>query len=147
MTWPRKEIQGILYAPSQPRLCIHCFIAYREAFWAPITATRFLDLQEKGGRDDFFSSDFTDEELKQRLGHMSNHDMRVVVAFSGSDEFVPQSVDPRTLSERLCKAINNGKSDGVSTEFFLPTGNHNLAKGEGDKEKFAKQVAQCMEQV
>jgi hypothetical protein len=119
---------------------------HNEAFWAPITAKRFLDLQEKGGADDFFSSDFTDEELKERLGHMSNSDRQVIVAFSGSDEFVPKHVNPKNLSERLCKAINDGKSDGKAKEFFLPDGNHNLSKGDGDKKKFGKEIAQCLEQ-
>ena len=103
-------------------------------------------MQEKGGADDFFSSDFTDEELTERLGHMSNYDRQVIVTFSGSDEFVPKHVNPKNLSERICKAINNGKSDGKANEFFLPNGNHNLSKGDGDKEKFAKQIAQCLEQ-
>ncbi|KAG7347420.1 DUF1749 domain containing protein [Nitzschia inconspicua] len=59
----------------------------RSYFWAPITAQRFVDLQAKGGMDDFFSSDFTDEELATRLEHIGTHDkLRLLVAFSGADE-------------------------------------------------------------
>ena len=37
---------------------------------APITARRFLSLATRGGDDDVFSSDFTDEELRSAVGHM-----------------------------------------------------------------------------
>ena len=39
--------------------------------FAPMSANRYLSLTQKGGADDMFSSDFTDEELKGLLGHMS----------------------------------------------------------------------------
>ena len=42
----------------------------RNAFWAPITAQRYYDLHAKGGADDYFSSDYTDKELAQRLQHV-----------------------------------------------------------------------------
>jgi hypothetical protein len=118
----------------------------REAFWAPITASRYLDLHEKGGTDDFFSSDWTDEELLGRLGHMSNKpDRKVLVAFSGSDEYVPKELDSKRMSERLCKAINGGKESGVAIECFLANANHNLSESEGDKEMFARKVAECLQ--
>ncbi|CAB9507258.1 Conserved hypothetical protein [Seminavis robusta] len=117
----------------------------RAAFWAPITAQRYLGLHAKGGADDFFSSDWTDEELVDRLGHMSNvSDRKVLVAFSGADEYVPKQLDCKRMSERLCKAINGGKEEGVSVECFLPNANHNLSEAEGDKEKFAQKVAEYL---
>ena len=120
----------------------------REAFWAPITATRYLDLLAKGGTDDFFSSDWTDEELADRLGHMSSKpDRKVLVAFSGSDEYVPKELDSKQMSKRLCKAINGGKEDGVAIELFLPNANHNLSEGKGDKETFAQKVSECLKNI
>ena len=120
----------------------------REAFWAPITAKRFLDLQEKGGTDDFFSSDWSDEELVLRLGHMSQlADRQVVVAFSGSDEYVPKQLDPKKMSKRLCQAINGGKTEGVAQECFLENANHNLSQADGDKEQFAKTVGEALGKV
>ena len=116
----------------------------RDAFWAPITAKRYLGLHEKGGADDFFSSDWTDQELVDRLGHMSHHERQVVVAFSGSDEYVPKHIDAKRLSERLCQAINGGKTSGVAQELYLPNANHNLSEGPDDKEHFARKVAECM---
>lgn len=120
----------------------------RSAHWAPITAQRYLDLHQKGGADDFFSSDWSDKELIDRLGHMSQNPQRqVIVAFSGSDEYVPKHVDHKQLSERLCRAMNGGKSSGVAQEFFLPGGNHNLSQSEGDRERFTKRVAESLKRL
>lgn len=35
-----------------------------------VRSCRFLSLADKGGPDDLFSSDFSDDELAQKLGHM-----------------------------------------------------------------------------
>jgi hypothetical protein len=75
---------------------------------------------------------------------MSNKpDRKVLVAFSGSDEYVPKELDSKRMSERLCKAINGGKDCGVAIECFLANANHNLSESEGDKEMFAQKVAEC----
>jgi hypothetical protein len=42
----------------------------RAAMWAPVTANRFVDLATKEGIDDMFSSDLTEGELRERLGHL-----------------------------------------------------------------------------
>jgi pimeloyl-ACP methyl ester carboxylesterase len=97
----------------------------RSAFWAPITAQRFVDLHERGGADDYFSSDYTKEELEERLSHVGRvlssftdkvipqdpssnlARRRVLVAFSGSDEYVPSFVDSHGLATRLADAMNS----------------------------------------
>ena len=124
----------------------------RSAFWAPITAGRFLSLQDIGGEDDFFSSDFSDEELGLRLRHMGQrgdqNGLKTLVAFSGEDEYVPSSVDKKELLQRLCAAMTNQNSpDGnhrsspdVVIPLMIETGNHNLSNEEGDKEVFVDAV-------
>jgi len=70
----------------------------RNVFWAPITASRFLALQDCNGNNDFFSSDFTDEELIDKLSHISNKNddnnglHHALICFSGSDEYVPKHI-------------------------------------------------------
>jgi len=136
----------------------------RSAFWAPITASRYVSLFNIGGDDDYFSSDFTNEELAGRLGHVgdvgrreSSGGLRLLVAFSKKDEYVPESVERDVLLERLVLAMNNGfeggggDGDGESTAvvvargLMLENGNHNLSKGEGDKEEFVGAVGKLME--
>ena len=57
-----------------------------------MTAQRYVNLHAKDGRDDYFSSDYMDDELADCLEHVSNSssqrrhpDLRVLVAFSGAD--------------------------------------------------------------
>jgi hypothetical protein len=132
----------------------------RDAFWAPITASRFLSLQDFGGDDDFFSSDLSDVELRLRLGHIgkvSNQTgLRVLVAFSGQDEYVPDFVDKKTLLDRLCMAMRSNNNCSTSTSsgqerilpLLLDTGNHNLSNEEGnDKERFVQHVEAMLGQV
>jgi hypothetical protein len=123
----------------------------RSAFWAPITAQRFVDLNEKGGTDDFFSSDFTDEELAERLKHVGSNRKRLkaLVAFSGADEYVPAHVDKKSLADRLVKAMNtdcvlDDPSKLVAEQLYLDSGNHNLSSGPQDGKMFVRKVAELL---
>lgn len=85
----------------------------------PITAYRFHSLCAYMGDDDMFSSDLSDDQLKQRLGHMCNTPCQVI--FSMADEYVPDYVDKKALVERLCRAM--GGAEKVEIEW----GNHSLS--------------------
>ncbi|PSR92685.1 UPF0613 protein like [Actinidia chinensis var. chinensis] len=86
---------------------------------APITASRYHSLCAYNGEDDMFSSDLSDDQLKMRLGHMSNTPCQVI--FSMGDEYVPEYVDKKALVDRLCRAM--GGADKVEIEW----GNHSLS--------------------
>lgn len=119
----------------------------RSAFWAPITASRFLDLQEFGGSDDYFSSDFADQELVERLKHVGQlSDRRVLVAFSGADEYVPQTIDTTRLLDRLVGAMNSQCSTErpVAIGLHLPRANHNLSLTPEDSETFVQALANLL---
>jgi len=88
----------------------------------------------------------------------SSGGLRLLAAFSKKDEYVPESVERDVLLERLVLAMNNGfdgsgggDGDGESTALvvarglMLENGNHNLSKGEGDKEEFVGAVGKLME--
>lgn len=124
----------------------------RSAFWAPITASRYLSLFGKDGDDDFFSSDLTDEQLQDRLGHVGSAGretgLRLLAAFSKMDEYVPENVERDVLLKRLVSAMNGEQSNGqeaVARGLMLASGNHNLSKGEGDKEEFVDAIGKLME--
>jgi hypothetical protein len=128
----------------------------RSAFWAPITAQRYLDLSEKGGADDYFSSDYTDEELAERLQHVgtsathNNNDLKVLVAFSGADEYVPSHIDKSLLTDRLVAAMNKKCSSDkqpVAQRLYIETGNHNLKGGPEDGKLFVQKVAELLKSV
>ncbi|XP_057524568.1 UPF0613 protein PB24D3.06c-like isoform X1 [Amaranthus tricolor] len=86
---------------------------------APITAYRFHSLCAYMGDDDMFSSDLSEDQLRTRLGHMSNTPCQVI--FSMADEYVPDFVDKKALVERLCRAL--GGAEKVEIEY----GNHSLS--------------------
>jgi hypothetical protein len=123
----------------------------RSAFWAPITANRFLDLQEREGADDFFSSDYSDEELADRLRHVGSatsqkNQRKVLVAFSGADEYVPVGIDKEMLTQRLVNAMNTNcpGEKPVALSLYLGSGNHNLSKGPGDADKFIQKLTELL---
>lgn len=86
---------------------------------APITASRYHSLCAYNGDDDMFSSDLSDDQLKMRLGHMTNTPCQVI--FSMADEYVPDYVDKKALVDRLCRAM--GGADKVEIQH----GNHSLS--------------------
>lgn len=86
---------------------------------APITAYRYHSLCSYMGDDDMFSSDLSEDQLRQRLGHMSTTQCQVI--FSMGDEYVPEYVDKRALVDRLCRAL--GGAEKVEIEW----GNHALS--------------------
>lgn len=73
-----------------------------DACGAPMTAKRFLSLYDKGGDDDMFSSDLTDEELEERLGHLD--DLPTLMVLSEKDEFVKPGLDAAEHGARLASA-------------------------------------------
>jgi len=138
----------------------------RSAFWAPITASRYLDLHERGGADDYFSSDFDGDELKELLRHVGcescdydgdrrQHKRKILVVFSGSDEFVPTNVDSELLTKRLVDAMNADCDNGgggndndpsmlPARGLFLPLSNHNLSSNETEQSRFVQAIADVL---
>lgn len=131
----------------------------RSAFWAPITASRYLSLLDINGEDDFFSSDLTDEQLRERLGHVGEKkELDLIAVYSGKDEYVPSFVDKEVLLKRLVKAMNNGVEEeeedddgqvesgkgGNARGLMLEDANHNLYKSEGDGARFVSAVGRLL---
>eukprot|EP00053_Salpingoeca_punica_P026583 m.21036 g.21036 ORF g.21036 m.21036 type:complete len:165 (+) comp8862_c0_seq1:202-696(+) len=96
-------------------------------FGAAMSATRFLSLAVRGGQDDYFSSDLSDEELKTKLGPLN---VPTLVVFSEDDEAVPMWVDKQLLLKRMCAAMPK------ATGQMLP-GDHSL---HGKSEQFVALV-------
>ncbi|PHT60279.1 hypothetical protein CQW23_02642 [Capsicum baccatum] len=79
-----------------------------------VTRHKYHSLCAYNGEDDLFSSDFSDDQLKQKLGHMSNTPCQEVtgsslgnslwqkckVIFSMGDEYIPDYVDKKALVDR-----------------------------------------------
>jgi pimeloyl-ACP methyl ester carboxylesterase len=127
----------------------------RSHHWAPITAQRFVDLHSRGGKDDYFSNDYTNDELEGRLKHVGaprggNHPcLDVLVAFSGADQYVPAPIDKRKLTERLVDAMNSGGSGSnraVAKALYIENGDHNLSDP-GDARIFVDKFTELLEKA
>ena len=106
-----------------------------------------------GGADDFFSSDFTDKELMERLSHVSSKNnglKKALICYSGSDEYVPKHIDTNLLLDRLCYAMNHNckeNDEKVAIPLMLENANHNLSQGEGDMNAFVKEIGNYLRSV
>lgn len=95
-----------------------------------ITASRFDSLTGRMTQDDMFSSDLTDAELQQCLGHVA---VPTLIAMSLDDEYVPSSVDARALAARLRSAMAIA-AVGSAEVLAIREGGHALRHPAGKEE-------------
>lgn len=71
-------------------------------FGAPISATRWKSLLDVRGDDDFFSSDLDETDFAKTFGKVSDYGLtgKLLLLYSGADEFVPESVDKKQMVEK-----------------------------------------------
>ena len=69
-----------------------------------VTAQRYLSLNSKMSKEDMFSSDLTDKELYEQLGHLYN--LPLLIVMCGNDEYVPEHIDKRSV-QRMCTTISS----------------------------------------
>ena len=111
----------------------------RSAFWAPMTAQRYLDLLDVGGADDFFSADLGDDDLRSRFENFRGRNVNALVCYSGADEYAPPSVDKAGLVRRLCGAMKGPDNRVVGC--VLDKANHNLSRDDDAAAVFVAAVA------
>ncbi|EEA27165.1 hypothetical protein TMatcc_004556 [Talaromyces marneffei ATCC 18224] len=125
----------------------------------PLTARRFLSLAspdgpENPGEDDVFSSDLSDKRLQETFGMIATRDLlktKLLVVYSGSDEYVPKKVDKVKLLERW-KAASNKSFQKVwddENSGIVPGASHNIGgDGEGNaREDLVKRVKAYLKDV
>jgi len=93
---------------------------------APITASRWLSLTTLDGADDYFSSDLKDEQLRKTFGNLPK-ETKLCILFSGSDEYVPETIDKKAVMERWIGFVKeSGASIDESHSGILDGAAHNL---------------------
>jgi hypothetical protein len=105
-----------------------------QADTAPITAYRYHSFAARLGDDDLFSSDFSAEEARARLGHMS---LPTLVYLSLSDEYVPATVD----KDKLLALFAHMPGAVIKVDHEA---NHNLSQPPGAGERFADEVVRYL---
>lgn len=108
--------------------------------FVPITASRYASLMGHGGPDDMFSSDLSDAELCDRLGHLNG--TRTLFVHSLADEYVDPNMDTRALSRRFVSAAGPKAS-----AILLEDARHNLlpaVEGAQAAQVFVKEVVAAL---
>ncbi|KAH8695330.1 hypothetical protein BGW36DRAFT_398581 [Talaromyces proteolyticus] len=106
----------------------------------PLSARRFLSLvspdsPENPEEDDVFSSDLTDKRLDETFGMIVTRNLlktKLLVLYSGDDEYVPKSLDKEKLLQRWKKAADKSFQKIWDDEYsgVVPGASHNLG-GDG----------------
>ena len=139
--------------------------------FVPMSASRYASLVGRGGPDDQFSSDFTDDELASVLSHMGSRGqregrppsagpgavvgaiepvpdhpgLRTLFVHSAKDEYVPPTVDVCALSQRFVRAA--GGSENGAAALVIPEANHNLATPPEAAGTFVTAVAEMLGEI
>ena len=141
----------------------HVFLDELMYGFVPITAERYVSFHARGGPDDLFSSDFSDDELEDRLGHLSTSGqrhslglsqekvpdhpgLRVLFVHGLDDEYVPPTVDVRDLSARFTAAAGGSDYDDLpnARALLIEGANHNLASPAEASQIFVEAVGQLL---
>ena len=101
-----------------------------------ITAYRFDSLTRRLADDDMFSSDLSEDEMKQKLGHV--HTPALLIA-SADDEYVPKTVDVSMLCHRMADAMAAGVARTAEC-LVLQQGGHGV-RGQDAQARFVDAVA------
>ncbi|PRP78155.1 hypothetical protein PROFUN_13957 [Planoprotostelium fungivorum] len=105
----------------------------------PMTYYRWHSLLSRDGDDDYFSSDLSDDERRQRIGRPSTP---ALIVYSLSDEYVPSHVNGTKAAEAIAACFTSSRL------LLLPNANHALEGGEyvlffDELEKFLNEFVSC----
>lgn len=113
----------------------------------PLSARRFLSLAspdspEHPAEDDLFSSDLTDQRLKETFGVVAERGLvrtKMMFLYSGNDDYAAPWVDKEKLMQRWKEAANAGGIEKYDSEgsAVIPGASHNV-KDEGQGELIAR---------
>jgi pimeloyl-ACP methyl ester carboxylesterase len=104
---------------------------------APITAYRTYSLLFKGGDDDYFSSDLSDEHFQSTFGKIP-HTSRLCFLLGSEDPYVPTKINKSDLLQRWTRIIRQGGGAVDDVNGGVVEGaHHNL---NGDPEEVVKDL-------
>ncbi|KAH8662957.1 hypothetical protein BGZ60DRAFT_432983 [Tricladium varicosporioides] len=85
-------------------------VEYEAFFPCPVTAKRWLSLASPNhdGDDDYFSSDLKEEQLMKSFGGLPAGPP-LCILFSGSDEYMAESIDKKLLGDKWISISKRGK--------------------------------------
>ena len=119
----------------------------------PLSARRWISLASPGpdheGEDDYFSSDFDDERLSKIFGELAKTDKRIRISFlySGSDQYVPSTIDKFKLVEKWHEHIRRGGGMIDEGSGLVHGASHTLKEGGKPLEDLVGRVIGFLERL
>jgi pimeloyl-ACP methyl ester carboxylesterase len=102
----------------------------------PICARRWLSLLSPApnhdGEDDYFSSDFEDERLKDTFGQIGSTGTPIQILFSEKDQYVPEYINKEDLVGRWTRFIRDGGGIVDEASGIVKGADHTLASAGED---------------
>lgn len=113
---------------------------------SPVCADRWLSLTSPGGRgkEDFFSSDLTDEQLDQAFSGLRKASVPVLLIMSEKDEYVPSGIDKHRLLERFAQALTPSAKDSKGSLVqchVAPGADHSITQ-EAEMQRFTDMLVE-----
>jgi len=82
------------------------------------------------------------------VGKLEDNRLRLLAAYLGNDQYVPDHMDTKLLVGRFCRAMNDECLEkDVVTPLHFTNANHNLSEGVGDADTFVEKVGEFLEVV
>lgn len=115
------EARTLVDAGNASKIISHALYGF-----IPLSAQRALDLFDRLGADDMFSSDMTDSELSSRLGHLGRCSAQVLLVLSMLDQYVPLANSGGAayadLGKRLLSAVACSNEDAPNASLLMIDG-------------------------
>ena len=112
----------------------------------PITARRWHSLAAKGGKEDYFSSDLSDDQLAENFRPFRETGKICCNLLGDEDESYPDFVNKQELLSRFEKA--SGASDrGHSHSAVLMGSNHEIDSSESSMQDFVSKVTTFLQDL
>jgi len=110
----------------------------------PITAERFFSLAGERTSEDLFSTDLTENEFINKLGHI---DIPTLIVYSLKDEYIPDNIKHKipTTAEIMKKII--GKNSNICDILLLEEANHAIDNNETSINIFVKKCVEFLDQL
>ena len=118
---------------------------------SPVSAQRWLSLASPGpehaGQDDYFSSDLDDKRLQHSFGRLGKSGARLCFLFSGSDQYVPETVDKEKLIGRWHEHIRRGGGVIDEGSGIVPGASHTLKEAGNGLDDLVGRVVAFVERL
>ena len=118
---------------------------------ARCSASRWLSLASPGpehdGEDDLFSSDFEQQRIDQIFGTAGKKRARLMILYSGSDQFVPETFDKDFLVRKWKKSFEAAGGSLDEGSGVIGGATHTIKEGGEVLEDFLTRVVKFIERV